>query len=125
MPRIYLLSHLSLALIWLYHGLVPKLLVGHAQEVRMNDALIPFVERDLALLAVGIGEALFAIVYLLLYRHAWPNYLSIFFGLATIPPLLLVAPDLFGHAFNPFSTNLGLASLALINLWSHPNRRPL
>lgn len=118
MDRIYRLSRLGLAAIWFYHGLVPKLLFGSAQEVEMNSVFLPFVPEKMALVTSGIAEVVFAILLLVFYRARWPNYVTIVFGSLASVAILFALPHMYAEAFNPFSINLSIILLAMINLMS-------
>lgn len=118
MERIYRLSRLGLAAIWLYHGLVPKLWLGASQEVEMNAVFLPFVGERLALVTSGLAEVTFAILLLVFYRVRWFNYVTIAFGTLASVAILVALPHLYGEAFNPFSTNLSIILLSVINLMS-------
>ena len=115
-PKIYLVSRLGLAAIWFYHGLMPKLIFGASQEVEMNETFLPFLDEKFALMSSGIAEVLFAIAFLVFYRVKWFNYITIGFGAAASVAILFALPHLYTEAFNPFSTNLGIVLLAMINL---------
>ncbi len=116
--RIYRLSRFGLAAIWFYHGLVPKLLFGSAQEVEMNSVLLPFVGERMALVTSGIAEVVFAVVLLVFFRARWPCYVTILFGTLASVAILIALPHLYTEAFNPFSINLSIILLAIINLMS-------
>lgn len=120
--KIYDISRIGLALIWLYHGLIPKLLFASAQEVEMNEKLMPFLSENTALISSGIFEVLFGIAYLIFYREKRFNYISIAFPLIATVTLIFTHSHFFTLAFNPFSINLSLAFLAWINLKSQDEK---
>ena len=112
----YILSRISLALIFFYHGLVPKLLFASSQEIEMNEKLLPFMSERAALLSSGYGEVIYALCLVIFIRSKLLLIPAIAFAsLATIA-LLVALPHMFTHAFNPFSINLAVISLAAINL---------
>ena len=119
MPTSYTISRITLALIWLYHGLVPKLILASEQEVMMNDALLPFLSSQVALVSTGIVEVVYALALVVCFRSRcllWPTFV---FSTVITVVLLIKMPSLFGDAFNPFSINLAVFGLALINWCSH------
>jgi uncharacterized membrane protein YphA (DoxX/SURF4 family) len=130
MNRIYTLSRWTLAAIFFYHGLVPKILARDASEVLMNTKFMPFVEQNLALRSSGALEILFALALLFCFHWRLLNYAVIGFAIMATLAILAVLPELLTGAFNPVSTNLSIASLSLINLLSHerfharPNEAP-
>jgi hypothetical protein len=110
-------ARIGLAFVFAYHGLVPKLLVHHADEIAMlRDAGISDQRSGLVLILFGVGELLLAFVLLLFWRHRWPALLCLglmcvgTIGVALSSPRYLVA------AFNPVSLNLTIALLALIDV---------
>ena len=116
LPRIYLISRISLAAIWFYHGLVPKIIFPDPREIEMNDVLIPFLDQHHALLITGAAELLFAVLYLALYRSKFLNFLIIGFGVCVTILIAVTLPHLLTGAFNPLTLNLGFIALAMINV---------
>ena len=124
----------GLALIFAYHGLVPKLLGRHADEMAMlRDAGVG-VESTWAVLAtLGIAELLLALCLVIFWRRRWPPWLCLaVMGVATIG-VAVTSPRYLGAAFNPLSLNLAVACLAVIDLLvlgglpsaAHCRRRPV
>jgi hypothetical protein len=63
--------------IWLYQGLVPKLLGPHPDEVAMSAAFgIPVGPQSAVSYAAGAGEVLLGLCILLFSRRAWPQLVS-------------------------------------------------
>lgn len=120
MNKIYAISRWSIAIIFLYHGVVPKLVFKHEQEVLMNDTMMPFVPEATALAVSGWMEVGLAAAFIILYRHIWLNYVAIFFLVSVTLAILVKLPTLMTYAFNPFSLNLAVVALALINIIAHP-----
>lgn len=114
--RIAWLVRGSLALLFAYHGLVPKLLWLSTDEVRMINAHGWANAAPIAY-AAGLAELLWAAVLLICRQARWPLLVSAVLLLGLLLDVLWFAPDLLLQAFNPFSTNmLGLA-LCLIGWW--------
>ena len=64
----------SIAFIWLYQGIVPKLLGPHADELRMNMALGLNEAQAHLLSYVGGGmEVVLGLLVLVFYRQRWPH----------------------------------------------------
>lgn len=115
-----LLCRLSLALCWLYQGLVPKLLGPDAMELRLVQALVddgaaaPWIAR-----AGGVAELLFGLWLLLAHRPLWVRWALRLNLLAMVGLLLLTAilvPQALRGAFNPVAMNLAMATLSLVGL---------
>jgi uncharacterized membrane protein YphA (DoxX/SURF4 family) len=114
----YALSRISLAVIWIYHGLVPKLLFSSQQEIDMNNRLLPFLSERTALVSSGISEVLYGLSLLLFFRIKGLVYPTLIFGTMATLALAVTLPHFFKDAFNPFSLNLAIITLAMINLVS-------
>jgi hypothetical protein len=110
------LSRLTLAFVFLYHGLVPKLLLRHPDEVTLvarggvPEALIPTVVG-----AVGVAEVVFALLLLGWHSH-WPLILTVAGMVFALAGVALTAPTYLGAAFNPVTLNVSLIALALVGL---------
>lgn len=123
MHEIYLITRVSIFIIFFYHGLVPKILFGSEQEILMNDTLIPMLSEQLALQLSGWAEIAFSAVVLIFFNSKWPMYPVLLFSSGVTIALILTLPALFTDAFNPFTINLSLFVLAFINLKSHQAKR--
>lgn len=114
---VHIVARVGLALIFAYHGLVPKLLAPYADEVAMlRDAGIATEGTGAVLTLLGIAEILLALGLLLFWHRRWPPWVC--FGLMW-PVIISVAvssPQYLGAAFNPVSLNLAVACLAVIDL---------
>ena len=108
--RIALVARLALALVFLWHGLVPKLLWLSADEVAMILAHgLPAPELVAGL--AGAAEVLLALLLVLLRQRRWPLLLAGALLAVLLVDVALFSPHLLLQAFNPLSTNL--AALAL------------
>lgn len=111
------ICRISIAFVWFYHGLVPKLLGPHEDELAVNTAL--GLSHDVAVSLstyAGIGEIMMAAFVIVFWNRAWPLQLT---ALAMVMMLILVAvvvPNLLVAAFNPVTTNLCVLALALVAL---------
>src|SRR5690348_13298691 len=75
---IHVIARLGLAFVFAYHGLVPKLLTRHRDEIAMlRDAGVSTERANTALTAFGIGEVAFACCLLLFWRRRWLLYACI------------------------------------------------
>jgi hypothetical protein len=115
LERIRRLCSFTVAGIWLYQGLVPKLLGPHRDELAMSSAFgIPPTFQASISYAAGVAEVLLGICVLLLPRRAWPQLIS---AVATAVLLVFVAiytpPYLFG-AFNPVVMNVASIALSIV-----------
>jgi DoxX-like family len=107
----------TVALVFAYHGLVPKLLIRDADEIAMlQDAGVPSDWLPTALSAAGFAELAFAFVLLLFWRHRWPSVACLVLMLAATVAVIAFSPRYLGAAFNPLTLNLSVAALSLLDL---------
>jgi DoxX-like family len=110
-------SRTGLAFVFAYHGLVPKLLQHHADELAMlRDAGIGESDVLPALMTLGVAELLLALSMLLFWRRRWPVVLTLgLMAIATVS-VAISSPRFLSAAFNPVSLNFAVACLAVIDL---------
>lgn len=113
LQRISLVARWGLALIFFYHGLVPKILWLSPGEASMIAAH-GFESIDRVAKLAGIAEIVLAALLLIVRNRPWPLYVAalalagLLIDVAVTEPLLLV------QAFNPVSINLAALCLCLI-----------
>lgn len=118
-----LLSTLTLGLIWIYHGLVPKLLFTDTGELGLLERSDLFGDHARSVMSViGIAEILFGLIVLFIPKRI-VHLLSILalFGLTL--GAFISNPASFTWPFNPFTLNLAaivLSIIVLINLDALP-----
>ncbi len=111
------LARIGLAAIFAYHGLVPKLLGPHPDEIAMlQDAGVALQRTGGALVVLGILELLFSASLLAFWRRRWPASLCVGFVMLATCAVAVFSPRYFAGAFNPLSLNLAVACLAIIDL---------
>ncbi len=110
------IARLALGIVFLYHGLVPKLLFLSLDEVRMIEAHHwPLSTLRVAQVA-GATEIVLALSILLLRRSRWPLWLAACALVALLVDVALFSPELLLGAFNPVSTNIAALALCAIAL---------
>ena len=113
---IYAVSRGTMAFIWLYHGLVPKLLYHDRIELDLLSRIAPHQALRAAATLAGVVEVSFAFLLILLWRRTWPLWLTLVLMLAGIPVVAISAPAYLTAAFNPVTLNISLATLALVGI---------
>jgi uncharacterized membrane protein YphA (DoxX/SURF4 family) len=130
---VHVVARLALAAIFMYQGLVPKLVARHADELAMlGDAGFPADLQPMALAALGICELALAAVLLMAWCRRSPIWASLAAMIVATAAVGVHSPRFFAAAFNPFSLNVAVAALAAIDLLvlagvpsaSHCLRRP-
>ena len=113
---VHAIARITLAAVFAYQGLVPKLILRHPDETALIAATgVPLHLNAPAMTALGVAELAVAAMLLFGWSRAWPAWLC----LIAMPLALGAAafsPESFGAAFNPFSLNVSVAALAMIDL---------
>jgi uncharacterized membrane protein YphA (DoxX/SURF4 family) len=114
---IHTISRVVLAAVFVYHGLIPKLLTRNADEIAMiRDAGLAAGAAGSVVTALGILELSFAAALLVAWHRRWPLVVCLAVMLLATAAVGMNSPRYFGAAFNPFTLNLAVACLATIDL---------
>ncbi|MDQ0207591.1 DoxX-like family protein [Alkalicoccobacillus murimartini] len=113
------LMSLFFCFVWFYHGLIPKLIFQHPEEVFMIKRALGLNEelaRNVVQL-IGVGELCIAAIWLF-YRKRRHLYLIqlIMFPLLTLSSIVLI-PELISAPFNPITFNGALFILSIIGYY--------
>lgn len=112
---IYALSRCALAFVWIYQGLVPKILFRDASELRMlSDAGIG--NSASILFAIGVAEVCLGLAVLVLWRQRWPLWLTLLAMTVATMVVAFYSPAFLTAAFNPITLNIAVAVLAVVGL---------
>ena len=102
--------------IWLYHGIVPKIILSHPEEIEAVQGLLGISDHlaTNALFFAGILESIFGLIWLF-----YPKKSQLFGLQAVIFPLLTLSilfgdPSDFGHPYNPLTFNAALFLLSVM-----------
>jgi uncharacterized membrane protein YphA (DoxX/SURF4 family) len=116
--RIAWLARLALAAVFIWHGLVPKILWLSPDEVPMIAAHglpdHPLFAPPLIAAVGGAAEVLLGIALLAMWRQRWPLLLASAVLLALLLDVVWLSPHLLIQAFNPLSTNLAALALCAV-----------
>jgi hypothetical protein len=113
----HLLSRLTIAFVWLYHGLIPKLIYRSPDELKMlGDAGIASSHVLTLVSLLGIAEVCFAALLISFWRSRWPLWLTLVAMVVALVGVATTSPEFLAAAFNPVTLNLTVAALALIDL---------
>jgi len=114
---IHLIARLVIAFVWLYHGIVPKLLFVHADELTLMQqggfsatAAIP------ALQVIGWTEVIFGLTMLVFWQQRWHFILTIFLMVAVTAGVAINSPQYLVATFDPLCRNVQMIGLAIIGL---------
>ena len=110
-----LILHISLAILWIYQGLVPKIFYHASDEQRLWE-LNGFEEITFLFLIelAGYAEIVFGLLFLIFRQNRLLHYFNIIAMCALA--LLVVVSDIayFKQAFNPFVMNVSMATLSIV-----------
>jgi hypothetical protein len=111
--QVHWLARGSLAFMFAYHGLVPKLIVLSPGERMLLQA--HGLERAAWLSqAAGVAELMLAALLLLVPRLSWPLPLAAFILFGLLVDVAVMQPSMLIDAFNPVTLNVaGLALCAI------------
>jgi uncharacterized protein (UPF0548 family) len=114
---IHFIARTTLAAVFAYQGVVPKLLTRNIDEVAMlHDVGVSAGVTNTAVIALGILELAFAAALLVAWHRRWPVFVCLGSMLLATAVVGLNSPRYFEAAFNPASLNLAVACLAAIDL---------
>ena len=112
-------SACTIALVWLWQGIVPKLLGPHPDELAMLlEAGVSEGWTRWGALIIGALETAFGLAFVPLSRRRWPWLLTIAFLCAATLNVLACSPHRTLGAFGPITLNLLMATLAAVGLLS-------
>ena len=108
-------ARVALAVIWLYQGIIPKLLFASPDELAMLRAG-GFSDAAARVVRIGMGwaEVALGLMLLLVWRSRWPVWLTLaLMPLATMG-VAITSPRFLTMAFNPVALNASIFALAAI-----------
>ncbi len=112
---IHSLARISIAFIWLYQGLVPKLLFTQRDElVMMHEAGIAAGSISQAVQLFGIAEIVFGIAMLVMWRRRWLFLINVGLMVLATLAIILNSSEYVVMAFNPVTLNLAVIAFAVI-----------
>ena len=113
----YALARLTIAFVWFYHGLVPKLMTRNPDELKMlRDAGIATTALVRALSLLGYMEICFAVILVIFWKSRWPLWFTIIAMFLAALGVALTSPNYLTGAFNPLTLNLAVAALSVVGL---------
>lgn len=111
---VHAVARVTLALVWLFYGLVPKLLLVHPGERALVAEVFPAELATTVVLAVGVVEAALGLALLWRWRSRWPLVASAVLPAAFASAAALGTPDVFLGPFSPVPLVAAMAGLAAV-----------
>lgn len=115
LAAIHAVARIVIAAIWVWHGLVPKLIFKNIDERLMltqsgvTVSLLPYF---------GAGEILFGTVMLLGWRWRGLFVLNAVLMVAALAGVSVMSPQYLWNAFNPVTLNLAVIALSIVGYLS-------
>jgi hypothetical protein len=124
LAAVHAVARVTLALVFLWHGLVPKLLAHHADEVALlRDGGLSPAAADRGVTLLGLAEVALAVVLLATWRIRAIFLLVAAAMVAVTIGIGLHSPRFIPAAFTPVTLNLCVAALAVIGWYAGEPRR--
>lgn len=108
----YLAARLGLGLVWVYQGLVPKLIVRDGEIALAGAAGVASPEA--AVTIIGVAEVVFGLIILFVSKWRWPYLVTALLMVPLAVGVSLVDVSYLGQPFNPVATNLLALGLAVV-----------
>jgi hypothetical protein len=116
---IHYVSVILIMLLWLYEGIVPKLLYPEAGELTLMKQVGWFAGIELLMVhLIGFGEVALGIASVIFHRKNGIYIAQILLLLTLTLPALLYEPHLLMSPFNPLTLAMPMIGLCLIARWS-------
>jgi hypothetical protein len=114
---IHTAARCGVAFVWLYQGLVPKLLHQHADELAMvQQGGFSAANALVVVQTLGWVEVLFGLAMLFWFHQRWHFLLTIALMVVATVGVAIRSPQYLSAAFNPVSLNVLMAALAVVGL---------
>ncbi|WP_128894808.1 DoxX-like family protein [Longirhabdus pacifica] len=111
--------------VWIYHGLVPKLLTMQEEEITMITDVIP-LSYDVGywiVVVTGVLEILFGLLWLFYSRKSILYVLQIIAFAGLMIGAVIGNLSYFVQPFNPFNYNLSLIVLSFVGYALYKEKR--
>ncbi len=112
---IHALARLGIAFIWLWQGLVPKLLFPSRDEVAMLQAVGLSID---SLFFIGVFELIVSVAALALWRWRGFFLLNVLAMVGALATVALSSPSYLVAAFNPVTLNIAIIVLSFIGYFA-------
>jgi len=116
---IYGISRIGVAFIWIYHGLVPKLIFSNSDElVMLRNVGISSDNLKASMAALGVAEIVFGLSMLLFWRARSLSVATCVLMVLALAGVIIESPHYLTAAFNPVTLNAATIALSVIGLVS-------
>lgn len=113
--------NLTLAFLWIYQGLIPKLLFINADEIYIWQWFgLSYEYAKFAGQLSGIVEIIFGLLFIFC-ANKYLHVLSIFGLVGLFLLVIILLPNSLISAFNPVVMNIAMISLSVIYIFNNQN----
>ena len=121
LSAVHAVARVTTAIVFLWHGLVPKLLYRHPDELELlRDSGLSASTAARMVMIVGVAEVVFGLALLAAWRVRALLLLAAGAMLAITPGILVGSPRFIPAAFTPVTLNLCVAALGIIGWIAAP-----
>ncbi len=115
------------AFVWMYQGIVPKLVFTHSEELKMLSVMIGSTEHSIFVLKIiGLLEIIFGVLWLLPFPKRKVFFVHIFMLIVLTIATGFTNIVSFTEPFNPITLNvllMGLSIVGYINSFDLPSAK--
>lgn len=105
-------ARIGLAAVFFWHGLVPKLIARHPDELRLiEESGVPADVAPTLLIAAGVLEVAYAAALVLMWRARWIFPLTAVLLAVLLIPALVADASLITNPFSPVTLTIALLTL--------------
>jgi len=123
LKQINTISKFTLAFVFLYHGLVPKMLWLDSTEILLVELHNLSFKTELVSLLGGIFEVFLAFLIVFYKKSLLPIYLGMVLFIVLLIDVSIMQPSLLIKAFNPLTMNVMGLFLCIITILSKVTQR--
>jgi|GEM_PF-347346 len=127
LAAVHAVARVTLAFVFLWHGLVPKLLYRHPDELALlRDSGLSASAAARTVTIVGVAEVAYGLALLAGWRVRALLLVASGAMLAITPGILIGSPRFIPAAFTPVTLNLSVATLGIVGWIAAPrvNQQP-
>lgn len=111
-----LFSSIILGLVWIYQGLIPKILFSYTGELEiLKQSEIFKGYEKIVMIIIGLAEILFGLIVLFIHKKLI-HFISIVALLFLTIGAIFNNAEIFTKPFNPFSLNILMITLSIITI---------
>lgn len=100
------IARAGVAFLWMYQGLIPKLLFRDAGELALIEQGPQLLSPEWTLGLAGGAECGLALAVLIWWNRSWPLWVSLVAFAGLMCGALVLDPGLATHAFNPVTLSV-------------------